>query len=59
MSKKYGRSTTVSEKVYHWLDEYRDHKGLRSVAQAIEWLIREAGYDLDRPCYVLTPTEVT
>ena len=45
MGKKYGKSTTLSEELYEWLEEYRDQKGLRSVAQAIEFIIREAGYN--------------
>lgn len=49
MAKKYGRSTTVSQQVYDWLDAYKESKGLRSIAQAVEFVIREAGYDFNEP----------
>ena len=55
---KYGKSTTVSKKVYEWLDGYREVKHLRSIAQAVEWLIREAGYDVDTPPLLIETAEV-
>ena len=40
------KSTTLNLKVYEWLEGYKEAKGLRSIAQAIEFVIREAGYNV-------------
>jgi len=42
-------STSVKVKVWEWLSAYKESRGLRSVGQAIEFLIKEAGYDWRQP----------
>ena len=49
MVKEGYKSTTLPVRVWEWLDAYKEKEDLRSIPQAIEWIIKEAGYDLDKP----------
>jgi len=56
MAKKYGHSATMGQGVWKWLVAYKEAMGLRSVSQAIEFIIKEAGYDWTQPLpKTLTP----
>ena len=48
MARNTYKSTTISLQVWEWLEEYKKAKGLRSIAQAIEFVIREAGYNPEK-----------
>ena len=39
------KSLTIKEELWDWLNAYKKLKRLKSIPQAIEWVITEAGYD--------------
>lgn len=45
MAKGNWKSTSLTLKIWLWLDCYRKSKRLRSIDEAIEHLILEAGYE--------------
>ena len=52
------KSTTLPVRVWEWLDAYKEKERLRSIPQAIEFVIREAGYDLDKPPLLIETARV-
>jgi NAD-dependent SIR2 family protein deacetylase len=57
-SSKFFKSTTLPNDLYDFLEKYKENKRLRSIAQAIDFIATEAGYDVTNyPCKIkIEPT---